>query len=137
MQLYRTGNVTTQALEPYKKNLFLQSLYDEGRETVPTGNDTDKVNGESQSEILDTDLVKSLEDNVQYWTDFSKVHYHPQSLFELNGLWMNSQDFNNFGIGRNTVSEGQQGDEINERLRFFIEECDHIQVCYLTHIINL
>ncbi|KAI3726258.1 hypothetical protein L1987_66055 [Smallanthus sonchifolius] len=108
------GDVSTQASEPHKKNLFLQRLYDEGQET----------NG---SEILDTDLVKSLEDGVQFWTDYSKVHYHPQSLFELNGLWMDPQEFNNYGIGRNTVSEGLQGDEINERLRFFIEECDHIQ----------
>ncbi|KAK9067102.1 hypothetical protein SSX86_014427 [Deinandra increscens subsp. villosa] len=109
-----TGNVSTQASEPHKKNLFLQRLYDEGQET----------NG---SEILDTDVVKSLEDGVQFWTDFSKVHYHPQSLFELNGSWMNPQEFNNYGIGRNTLSEGLQGDEINERLRFFIEECDHVQ----------
>lgn len=86
-------------------------------------------NGESQNEILDTDVVQSLEDEVQYWTDYSKVHYHPQSLFELNGFWMNAQEFNNYGIGKTTLSEGQQGDEINERLRFFIEECDHVQVC--------
>uniref|UniRef100_A0A251SE13 Tubulin/FtsZ, GTPase domain-containing protein n=2 Tax=Helianthus annuus TaxID=4232 RepID=A0A251SE13_HELAN len=109
-----TGNVSTQASEPHKKNLFLQRLYDEGQEI-------------NESEILDTDVVKSLEDGVQYWTDFSKVHYHPQSLFELNGLWMDPKEFNNYGIGRNTVSEGLQGDEINERLRFFMEECDHVQ----------
>ncbi|KAJ0797440.1 putative misato Segment II tubulin-like domain, DML1/Misato, tubulin domain-containing protein [Helianthus annuus] len=109
-----TGNVSTQASEPHKKNLFLQRLYDEGHEI-------------NESEILDTDVVKSLEDGVQYWTDFSKVHYHPQSLFKLNGLWMDPKEFNNYGIGRNTVSEGLQGDEINERLRFFMEECDHVQ----------
>ncbi|XP_071710541.1 uncharacterized protein [Rutidosis leptorrhynchoides] len=122
-----TGSVSTQASEPHKKNLFLQRLYDEGREIVTNGNQSDNVNGKLQTEILDTDVVKSLEDDVQYWTDYSKVHYHPQSLFELNGLWMNAQEFNNYGIGRTTLSEGQQGDEINERLRFFIEECDHIQ----------
>ncbi|KAL4582375.1 hypothetical protein LXL04_006922 [Taraxacum kok-saghyz] len=112
-----TGNVSTQKSEPYKKNLFLKRLYDEGKEIV----------GDSQSEILDTDVVNSLEDGVDFWTDYSKVHYHPQSLFELNGSWINSQDFNNFGIGRNALSEGLQGDEINERFRFFIEECDHVQ----------
>ncbi|XP_076949607.1 uncharacterized protein LOC143622305 isoform X2 [Bidens hawaiensis] len=112
------GNVSTQTSEPHKKNLFLQRLYDEGQEV----SEIDKA-----SEISDTDVVKSLEDGVQYWTDYSKVHYHPQSLFELNGLWMDSKEFNNYGIGRNTVSEGQQGDEINERLRFFVEECDHVQ----------
>ncbi|KAD4888107.1 hypothetical protein E3N88_20180 [Mikania micrantha] len=108
------GKVSTQTSVPYKKNLFLQRLNDEGQE----------ANG---GEILDTDVVKSLEDGVQFWTDFSKVHYHPQSLFELNGLWLDPKEFNNYGIGRNTVSEGLQGEEINERLRFFMEECDHVQ----------
>lgn len=115
------GNVSTQASEPYKKNLFLQRLYDEGKEKVAN------ANGDSQSEIQDTDVVNSLEESVEFWTDYSKVHYHPQSLFELNGSWVNPQEFNNYGIGKNTLSEGLQGDEINERFRFFIEECDHVQ----------
>ncbi|XP_024978775.1 protein misato homolog 1 isoform X2 [Cynara cardunculus var. scolymus] len=124
----RTGGVSTQSSEPYKKNLFLKRLYDEGQEIgANNANGIDKASVESHSEILDTDVVKSLEDGVQFWTDFSKVHYHPQSLFELNGLWMGAQEFNNYRIGRDTVSEGLQGDEINERLRFFVEECDHVQ----------
>ncbi|KAI3500508.1 hypothetical protein L1887_36330 [Cichorium endivia] len=115
------GNVSTQASKPHNKNLFLQRLYDEGKEIVTN------TNGDSKSEILDTDVVNSLEDSVQFWTDYSKVHYHPKSLFELNGSWVDPKEFNNYGIGKNTVSEGQQGDEINERLRSFIEECDHVQ----------
>ncbi|KVH92579.1 Misato Segment II, myosin-like protein [Cynara cardunculus var. scolymus] len=117
----------------YNQNSSLSSgvttwLYDEGQEIgANNANGIDKASVESHSEILDTDVVKSLEDGVQFWTDFSKVHYHPQSLFELNGLWMGAQEFNNYRIGRDTVSEGLQGDEINERLRFFVEECDHVQ----------
>lgn len=122
-----SGSVSTQSSEPLKKNLFLKRLYDEGQEIGANANGIDKVSREPLSEILDTDVVKSLEDGVQFWTDFSKVHYHPQSLFELNGLWMGAQEFNNYRIGRDTVSEGLQGDEINERLRFFVEECDHVQ----------
>ena len=80
------------------------------------------------SDIEEKDIVQSLENEVQCWTDFSKVHYHPRSLYELNGLWVDVEQFNNYGIGRDAFSEGMRGEEMEGRLRFFIEECDHIQV---------
>ncbi|VFQ84948.1 unnamed protein product [Cuscuta campestris] len=120
------GEVTTQASDPLKKNLFLQSLYMEEKNTKMTNNN-DGNESSSHSEFQDNDIVECLENGVQYWTDFSKVHYHPQSLYELSGLWMDSQDFDNYGIGRDMFYTHQRGEEINERLRFFIEECDHIQ----------
>ncbi|KAL3538241.1 hypothetical protein ACH5RR_001607 [Cinchona calisaya] len=122
-----SGKVTTQASEPLKKNLFLQSLSEEEQEKMGTVNGFDTEKNESQNEILDKDIVECLENGVQYWTDFSKVHYHPQSLYELNGLWIDNEHFNNYGIGRDAYVGAQHGEEINERLRFFIEECDHIQ----------
>ncbi|KAJ0034222.1 hypothetical protein Pint_26239 [Pistacia integerrima] len=115
------GSVSTQASEPHKKNLFLQSLYEEEQENL-----THKRNG-FQREIEDKDIVECLDNGVQFWTDFSKVHYHPQSLYELSGLWMDVQEFDNYGIGRDAFSGSFQGEDICERLRFFVEECDHVQ----------
>ncbi|CAH8391839.1 unnamed protein product [Eruca vesicaria subsp. sativa] len=103
-----SGEVDTQRSKPRNKNLFQQNLYEE-------------------AEIEDKDIVGCLDETVECWTDFSKSHYHPQSLYELNGLWMDSQDFNNYGIGKDVFSEASRGDEITDRLRFFVEECDHIQ----------
>uniref|UniRef100_A0A7N0T9D6 Uncharacterized protein n=2 Tax=Kalanchoe fedtschenkoi TaxID=63787 RepID=A0A7N0T9D6_KALFE len=114
------GNVSTRMTEPLKKNLFLQSLDEEEREKTVLGAD------DSNNEIGDKEIIDSLENNVEYWTDFSKVHYHPQSLYEINGLWVNAQEFDNYGTGREAYS-GDREEDINERLRFFIEECDHIQ----------
>ncbi|CAF2133397.1 hypothetical protein BRARA_K01287 [Brassica rapa] len=105
------GDVDTQRSEPRKRNLFQQTLYEE----------------EAQAEIEDKDIVGSLEETVECWTDFSKSHYHPQTLYELNGLWMDSQDFNNYGAGKDLFSEASRGEEICDKLRFFVEECDHIQ----------
>ncbi|XP_027114786.1 uncharacterized protein [Coffea arabica] len=122
-----SGKVTTQASAPLKKNLFLQSLYQEEQEKMDTVNGFDSGKNESQNEIQDKDIVECLENGVQYWTDFSKVHYHPQSLYELNGLWMDGEGFDNYGIGRDAFVGARHGEEINDRLRFFIEECDHIQ----------
>ncbi|CAI9764243.1 unnamed protein product [Fraxinus pennsylvanica] len=101
----RTGGVTTRSSEPSKKKMFLESLNLEDEDMRNTSSDTGK-------------------------NDFSKVHYHPQSLYELSGLWMESmdiEDFNNYGVGRDAFSGGLRGDEISERLRFFIEECDRVQ----------
>ncbi|CAN4108870.1 unnamed protein product [Withania somnifera] len=120
------GRVTTHASEPLRRNLFLQSLSKEEQETMGKANDLDNVNNNSQAEIQDKDIVESLESDVQYWTDFSKVHYHPQSLYELSGLWVDIQDFDNYGLGKEAFCR-HHGEEIDDRLRFFIEECDHIQ----------
>lgn len=123
----RSGKVTTQTSQPLKRNLFLQSLYEEERGNADRGNGVDAGSSGTQNEIQNTDLIECLEKSVQYWTDFLKVHYHPQSLYELNGLWTDIQNFNNYG-GRDAFSRGSHGEEITERLRFCMEECDHIQV---------
>ncbi|RYR11038.1 hypothetical protein Ahy_B05g079532 [Arachis hypogaea] len=38
-----------------------------------------------------------------------------------------TEDFNNYGIGKDSFSWALQGEEISDSLRFFVEECDHIQ----------
>lgn len=128
----RKGGITTQASEPLKKNLFLQSLdLEEIDEDMDNSRGYDGRNSDSQTEYQDKDIVECLENGVQYWTDFSKVHYHPQSLYELNGLGMDPEYFNNYEIGRDAFSGCLSGEEINERLRFFVEECDLIQVHFV------
>lgn len=122
-----TGNVSTHVAEPRKKNLFLQSLYEEEQQKSTPLSVTENGNNNYERNIQDKDLVDCLETGVKYWTDFSKVHYHPQTLYEISGLWMDVEEFDNYGIGKDAFAEGSRGEEINERLRFFVEECDHIQ----------
>ncbi|KAK7406583.1 hypothetical protein VNO78_08211 [Psophocarpus tetragonolobus] len=120
-----TGRVSTLASEPYKRNLFLQSLYEE--EKLNMLNEIHGSKNVSQSEYEDKDIIECLENGVQFWTDYSKVDYHPRSLYELNGVWADAEEFNNYGIGRDSFAWAAQGEEISDRLRFFVEECDHIQ----------
>lgn len=124
----RTGNVSTHAAEPRKRNLFLQRLHEEEQENLTPVDGINDARSSPQREIQDEDIVEYLENGVQYWTDFSKVHYHHQSLHELSGLWMDNQEFDNYGIGRDAFSWALRGEEISDRLRMFVEECDHIQV---------
>ncbi|XP_031495031.1 uncharacterized protein LOC116260726 [Nymphaea colorata] len=124
-----TGSVTKIVSEPHKKNLFLQSLEEEEKD-ISTNFGSNSVpkngNGVIQQE-RDKDRVECLQKCVQFWTDFAKVHYHPRSLYELTGLWSDKQEFNNFGSGRDVFSRSLHGEEMSESLRFFVEECDHIQ----------
>lgn len=122
----RTGNVARLVAEPHPKNLFLQSLSEEEHGKLDVSEDDP---GSSLTKpIQDIDRVECLENDVKFWTDFSKVHYHPQSLYELNSSWTDINKFDNYGIGKDVLSGGLLLEEMNERLRFFIEECDHIQV---------
>ncbi|GMH06424.1 hypothetical protein Nepgr_008264 [Nepenthes gracilis] len=118
------GRLSTHRSEPHKKNLFLRCLDEEEH---GASNDIDHEHTESQKELRDEDVIQCLENGVQFWTDFSKVHYHPQSLYELSGLWMDAQGFDNYGIGKDVFSEGLRGEAMSDRLRFFVEECDNIQ----------
>lgn len=119
-----TGPVTTQTSQPLQKNLFLQSLDWDDHTNVDSSRAYDNAKNELHCEVQDKDIVECLENEVQHWTDFSKVHYHPQSLYELSGLWTDDKYFNNYGIGREAFSGGLHAEEVNERLRFFLEECD-------------
>ncbi|KAL6622531.1 hypothetical protein ACP70R_032410 [Stipagrostis hirtigluma subsp. patula] len=117
-----SGNVTKSVTKPHERNLFLQSLTEE--EQNPS---TSNGQNNSQKSVEDKDLVASLENGVKFWTDYSKVQYHPQSLYELYGSWTDFDKFDNYGTAREVITEWSQLEEMNERLRFFVEECDHIQ----------
>ncbi|XP_020579108.1 protein misato homolog 1 [Phalaenopsis equestris] len=120
------GNVTQYLAEPREKNFFLQSLSEEDDSNLnPSA--TDLEGSHFHRQLTDKDRIGCLENGVQYWTDFSKVNYHPHSLYELHGLWNDVEKFDNYGIGEDILSAGFQSEEMNERLRFFIEECDQIQ----------
>ncbi|KAL9264333.1 misato homolog 1-like protein [Drosera capensis] len=76
------GTVSTHRTEPHKKSLFLQSLDEEQHVQM----DIDNVGRtESQDVIPDEDMVNSLENSVQFWSDYSKTtQLHPRSLYELS-----------------------------------------------------
>lgn len=119
------GSVARYFSEPNEKNKFLQSLEEE-----VVGNQLENIkagNSSSENGTEDRARIQCLENGVQYWTDYSKVQFHPLSLYELQGLWKDITPFDNFGSGRGILTGYSQAEELNDRLRFFVEECDHIQ----------
>lgn len=108
--------------EPVPKNEFLKSL-DEESEGWSGGNSN------IASENRERSLVQSLDDSVEYWTDYLKAHLHPRSVYELPNTFHGVTPFENYSSGQGFFKQQEQLDEVENRLRFFVEECDHLQVC--------
>lgn len=125
----RGGQASRHIAEPHAKNKFLQSLEQEEREWNAhheegnrNGSDDRTITNETQQSI-----VLSLDESVQFWTDYSKVHFHPLSLYELEGVWHGVTPLDDFGSGIGLL-KGLEKEEILDRLRFFVEEADQMQV---------
>lgn len=64
-----------------------------------------------------------LDGTVQYWSDYLKVRLHPRTSSAIPGLHAGVHDFtmSQTGVAAMTIPIM---DELYDRLRFFIEECD-------------
>eukprot|EP00850_Spirogloea_muscicola_P005974 SM000028S10068 [mRNA] locus=s28:205324:208188:+ [translate_table: standard] len=122
--------------EPVERSLYLQSLDNEedngsGQSSNMEGerlSDRPASTGMSPTAGLESEersIVKGLNDNVNYWTDYLKVHLHPRSVVEFGGAWQG--DPLSYGAGRGLLDSGESMEEVLDRLRFFVEECDHLQ----------
>ncbi|KMZ57141.1 Misato-like protein [Zostera marina] len=100
-------------------------LSDTSVEWQGSSSPVDAITNDDKRQVLGKDIVDCLENDVHFWTDFSKGHYHPRSLCELNSSWSDIHDFDNYEIAQQITSF--QGEDMVDKLRFFTEECDHIQ----------
>lgn len=68
--------------------------------------------------------------SVRYWSDFSRVFYHPKSIVQLNEYELNSSlmPFEKWSMGEELFSSLDKDHDIVDRdLRPFVEEADHMQ----------
>ncbi|KAL7918516.1 tubulin domain-containing protein [Trichoderma austrokoningii] len=68
--------------------------------------------------------------DVRYWSDFSRVYYHPKSLVQLYDYELHSSimPFERHAMGAELFSSLDKEDEIVDRdWRPFVEECDQMQ----------
>lgn len=78
------------------------------------------------------------EAGVGYWTDYLKTFLHPRSLFQLPGVWRGQGRFGAFGEGRGLFGASETPDDVMDRVRYWVEECDAFQVtltyCLVTYL---
>lgn len=106
--------------DPPPKNKFLDSLDEDHGANVD-----DKISSEKQ------DHAGYLDSAVKVWSDFNTMYFHPRTIVELRAF--NHDDscapFEQFQQGWDAwVSDPALRDDfIDEKLRYFLEECDSPQ----------
>lgn len=67
---------------------------------------------------------------VRYWSDYSRVFYHPKSIIQLSEFDVNDtlMPFEKWEVGLELFEKlEREADLVDRDLRPFIEECDNIQ----------
>ncbi|KAJ3129079.1 Protein misato 1 [Nowakowskiella sp. JEL0407] len=128
------GSIHKIISDPLPKNEFLRALDEEDDEILP------------ESQAVSSNLTpntkksysKSLETSSRYWTDFNRTNFHPRSVVEVpsyvhpelgaDGGELDSGEFGMFTQGREVFADEVSRDTIiEEKFRFFLEECDSLQ----------
>ncbi|KAL6706061.1 mtDNA inheritance, partitioning of the mitochondrial organelle [Coniothyrium glycines] len=68
--------------------------------------------------------------SVRYWSDYSRVFYHPKSIVQLSEFEINDKlmPFENWEVGTELFEKlEREVDLVDRDLRPFVEECDGIQ----------
>ncbi|XP_046714871.1 protein misato homolog 1 isoform X1 [Silurus meridionalis] len=136
------GELVTHSETPADKNMFLQDL-----DRLDTGeliaepdfsNSTASARQSSSANPVAVETVNSslerirrsyrLEDSVRVWSDFLRLHLHPHSISVINQYNHDSDAarLEAFGQGE-ALLQGSELEELEDKLHFFIEECDYLQ----------
>lgn len=81
----------------------------------------------SQGEVRLFRAAADLDRTARYFTDYLKVELHSKSLLQLAGVWEGVQTFAGWGEGWEMAGRADTRDELEDRLRFFAEDCDSLQ----------
>ncbi|XP_059174651.1 protein misato homolog 1-like [Physella acuta] len=133
------GDVTLHQTPRTRKNQYLQDLDKESETLEPRVKQWDDDFDETElcqdslplkaEEQVFGKNYYDLDNDVKVWSDYLRMGLHPRSIFLLKGHQYNNAEtpFNIFGLGQQICKDGQQWDEIEDRLRYFTEECDQLQ----------
>ncbi|KAG9255216.1 tubulin domain-containing protein [Emericellopsis atlantica] len=76
------------------------------------------------------DTSQLTQNKVRYWSDFSRIYYHPKSLVQLYDYELNSsiRPFERYAAGTELFdSLDKEHDIVDRDMRPFVEECDRMQ----------
>lgn len=138
------GDVTLHETPKEKKNAFLADLEEDTNEDGDEQNimDPDDVDCAQKQEerslncapVKQTDAVfgktlYNLDSEVKVWSDYLRTAFHPRTIHMLQSYQHNDpeQPFNVFGMGQQAVKDRTVWDQIEDRMRYFTEECDLLQ----------
>lgn len=126
------GVVTTHQEEPYKTNPFLQDLskHEQGgrlNNTVLTTRSS--AEALSLSHPSTSEKVYHLEGHVRVWSDYLRLHLHPKTVLTIHQYQHegSTDRLEAFSQGTSLLDDPTYLEELEDRLHFFVEECDNLQ----------
>ncbi|KAJ3292400.1 Protein misato 1 [Borealophlyctis nickersoniae] len=142
----RSGPVETYTEPPFHKNAFLRHLDEqESADAVRSFHQSplklgradgidlvglEQASTSSPSTSATLTFADELEASATTWSDFNKLYYHPKTMVEIRD-YVHGDEENPFALftqGRELFANPEfQDDFVDERLRFFAEECDSLQ----------
>ncbi|KAJ8000230.1 hypothetical protein DPEC_G00202680 [Dallia pectoralis] len=132
------GNVMMHTESPTTKNPFLLDLDKLDKGEKLSGVDFEQTpvphfSGSVAMETVNSRLERAqkgyqLEGSVQVWSDFLRIHLHPRTISVIHKYNHDGEThrLEAFGQGE-ALLQGPVLEEIEDKLHFFIEECDYLQ----------
>ncbi|KAL0962260.1 hypothetical protein UPYG_G00337770 [Umbra pygmaea] len=132
------GNVTMHRESPTTKNPFLLDLdkLDKGEILTEVHFDQTAVpqcSGAVAMETINSRLERTqkgyrLEGSVRVWSDFLRIHLHPRTISVIHKYNHDGESHRLEAFGQGEAAlQGSVLDDLEDRLHFFIEECDYLQ----------
>ncbi|XP_059887389.1 protein misato homolog 1 isoform X1 [Delphinus delphis] len=128
------GKLTTHKEEIYPKNPYLQDLL--SAEGVLNSDGIWRVksipNGKGPPPFTTATTPKPViptEGSIRVWSDFLRVHLHPRSICMIQKYNHDGEAgrLEAFGQGESILKEPKYLEELENRLHFYVEECDYLQ----------
>ncbi|XP_044942735.1 protein misato homolog 1 isoform X4 [Mustela putorius furo] len=128
------GKLTTHKEELCPKNPYLQDL--RSAEGVLSSDGIWRVrsipSGKGPPPLATATAPKPLiptESSVRVWSDFLRVHLHPRSICMIHKYNHDGEAgrLEAFGQGESILKEPRYLEELEDRLHFYVEECDFLQ----------
>nr|BAE39645.1 unnamed protein product [Mus musculus] len=74
-------------------------------------------------------IQNGKENSIKVWSDFLRVHLHPRSICVIHKYHHDGETgrLEAFGQGESVLKEPRYLEELEDRLHFYVEECDYLQ----------
>ncbi|XP_044771798.1 protein misato homolog 1 isoform X6 [Neomonachus schauinslandi] len=128
------GKLTTHKEELYPQNPYLRDLL--SAEGVLSSDGIWRVkpipNGKGPPPLPAAIAPRPLiptESSIRVWSDFLRVHLHPRSICMIQKYNHDGEAgrLEAFGQGESVLKEPRYLEELEDRLHFYMEECDYLQ----------
>ncbi|KAM9383888.1 protein misato homolog 1 isoform 2-T2 [Pholidichthys leucotaenia] len=129
------GNVMVHKESPPERNSFLEDLEKMDGEILAEVDfpSQPQCSGSVSINTVNSHLARvqkgyQLEVGVKVWSDFLRIHLHPRTISIIHQYNHNGEAhrLEAFGQGESLL-RGSVLEELEDRLHFFVEECDYLQ----------